>query len=417
MNENRRRMNDLMQTRTGFLDAAQAAYDAGNNETYIAEMARVTNMNSDIERLKTLIAEEERMPAAAPTPNETRDAMEERMNLLLRGEPVTYDAAAVRAAIFGGTPTASFTLANGDIVKPTGGGTDIRGGDSRMSSIIDQVTVTDLTGLGAYDEPYVLSELTANAQAVAAAAGTLRAASEPSFGVAQIKPYEVNVTSYFDRNLSRLTPAAYDAKIFNMAMRALRRRIISLIYNGDGQATPEFFGIKTAKNKKGDAIYQTQTVNAIDENMLDTLVFAYGGDEELGSAAQLYLKKQDLKALGALRGTNEKRRLFSIATALGNANSGTITDGGLIVPYSLASDLTALSETTPGALDVQTMLFGDPKNFELGLFGGFTIRIDEIFKAGERLNTILGDAMVGGNLIVDKGYVVASVPKASTPKV
>ena len=28
--------------------------------------------------------------------------------------------------------------------------------------------------------------------------------------------------------------------------------------------------------------------------------------------------------------------------------------------------------------------------------------------------TILGDAMVGGNLIVDKGFVVATMPKAST---
>lgn len=28
--------------------------------------------------------------------------------------------------------------------------------------------------------------------------------------------------------------------------------------------------------------------------------------------------------------------------------------------------------------------------------------------------TILGDAMVGGNLIVDKGFVVATLPKSST---
>ena len=33
-------------------------------------------------------------------------------------------------------------------------------------------------------------------------------------------------------------------------------------------------------------------------------------------------------------------------------------------------------------------------------------------KAVERMVTILGDAMVGGNLIVDKGFVIANLPKS-----
>ena len=52
-------------------------------------------------------------------------------------------------------------------------------------------------------------------------------------------------------------------------------------------------------------------------------------------------------------------------------------------------------------------------NYELGLFGGYTVRVDESVKAVERMVAILGDAMVGGNLIVDKGFVVATVPKSS----
>ena len=60
---------------------------------------------------------------------------------------------------------------------------------------------------------------------------------------------------------------------------------------------------------------------------------------------------------------------------------------------------------------VQTMAYGDPMNYELGLFGDYTVRVDESVKAVERMLTVLGDAMVGGNLIVDKGFVVATVPK------
>ena len=57
------------------------------------------------------------------------------------------------------------------------------------------------------------------------------------------------------------------------------------------------------------------------------------------------------------------------------------------------------------------MLYGDPANYELGMFGDFTVRVDESVKAVERMLTILGDAMIGGNLIVDKGFVVATVAK------
>ena len=56
------------------------------------------------------------------------------------------------------------------------------------------------------------------------------------------------------------------------------------------------------------------------------------------------------------------------------------------------------------------MVYGDPMNYELGLFGDYTVRVDESVKAVERMLTILGDAMVGGNLIVDKGFVVATLP-------
>ena len=56
------------------------------------------------------------------------------------------------------------------------------------------------------------------------------------------------------------------------------------------------------------------------------------------------------------------------------------------------------------------MAYGDPMNYELGLFGPYTVRVDESVKAVERMLTILGDAMVGGNLIVDKGFVVATLP-------
>ena len=214
-----------------------------------------------------------------------------------------------------------------------------------------------------------------------------------------------------DRNIARLTPANYYAKVFAMAMRAMRRDTVEMIFNGDGQGTPDMYGIKNAKNVAGSAIFASLNVEEVGPDLLTDLMFAYGGDEELGGNCRLYLNKKDLQALGKLRGTNEKRRLFDIVPDAGNPNTGIIREGGTIVPYSISSKLTALSASTAGSSDIQTMVYGDPMNYELGLFGDYTVRVDESVKAVERMLTILGDAMVGGNLIVDKGFVVATLPK------
>lgn len=405
----RRKMNDLMAKRAGMLADAEAAYKSGDHDAYTAKMTAIGNINKEIAEVKALIDEQDRQfMAKAPDAREEAEKAQERGAALLKGGEVKFSAAEVRKAV---------TLATGTLVEPTGVGSDVRdiiGG--AVSSIVDQVSVADLTGMGAYQEPYVISELTANANTVASKAGTSRPAStDPTFGVAEIKPYELTVTSFVDRNLSRLTPANYYAKIYNMAMRAMRRKLAALIVNGDGETTHVMYGIKNAVNKAGTPIYSTANVSAVDVNLLDNLYFAYGTDDALAPNARLLLTKSDLKAIGQLRGTNEKQRLFSIEPDMGNPNTGIIRDGGVVIPYTICSDLTSLSgatASTSGA--IQTMCYGSPANYLLGLFGDFTIRVDESFKAQERLLTILGDAFVGGNLVADKGFVVATVPKSGS---
>lgn len=405
----RRKMNDLMAKRAGMLADAEAAYKSGDHDAYTAKMTAVGNINEEIAEVKALIDEQDRQfLAKAPDAQEEAEKAAERGNALLKGGEVKFSADEVRKAV---------TLATGTLVEPTGVGSDVRdiiGG--AVSSIVDQVSVADLTGMGAYQEPYVISELTANANTVASKAGASRAAStDPTFGVAEIKPYELTVTSFVDRNLARLTPANYYAKIYNMAMRAMRRKLATLIVNGDGETTHVMYGIKNAVNKAGTPIYSTANVSAVDVNLLDNLYFAYGTDDALAPNARLLLTKSDLKAIGQLRGTNEKQRLFTIEPDMGNPNTGIIRDGGVVIPYTICSDLTSLSgatASTSGA--IQTMCYGSPANYLLGLFGDFTIRVDESFKAQERLLTILGDAFVGGNLVADKGFVVATVPKSGS---
>lgn len=406
----RQKLIDLANQRTQALSRAEAAMAANRQTDYDAAMAEVDNLNKEIERVQALIREQERqIDARQPTPAEVRDMAGDRGEALRRGEAVTFTVDEVRRAV----RNESVTLATGTLVQPTGAGTNIRDPlGNVVSSIVDQVYVQDLTGMGSYIEPYVITETEASAGKVTTLAGKLRSGgTDPTFGLAEIRPYEMTVTQYVDRNISRLSPANYFEKIRGMSMRAMRRKLAGFIANGDGQEVPDMYGIKTAKNKAGEVIYATENVTAVDETLLDTLIFAYGSDEALGGNARLYLTKKDLKAIGMIR-NSDKQRVFRIRYDGGNPNTGTIEDGGVIVPYTILSALTSLSASTAGEQDIQTLLYGDPINYELGLFGGFTVRVDESYKAGERMLTILGDAMVGGNLIVHKGFVVATLAKS-----
>ena len=413
----RRKLTEKLQERTALLEKAEGLLQEGNREEYRTQMDAVKAMNGEIEEIKSLIQEQDRkFMEKAPDLAEERDKAAERGNLLMKGQEVKFSALEVSKALFLSQHAAekSVTLATGTLAQPTWAGTNIRDPlGSGVGAIIDQVYVQDLTGMSSYLEPYVISEFDASGADVATAAGTARTASgDPTFGVSKISPYELTTTSYVDRNISRLTPANYYAKVYAMAFRAMRRDTVKMIFNGDGQSTPDMYGIKNAKNMAGNPIFATVNVAEVGPDLLTDLMFAYGGDEELGGNCRLYLNKKDLQALGKLRGTNEKRRLFDIVPDAGNPNTGTIRDGGIIVPYSISSKLTALSASTAGASDIQAMVYGDPTNYELGLFGDYTVRVDESVKAVERMLTILGDAMVGGNLVVDKGFVVATLPKS-----
>ena len=374
----RRRLIELKSQRTTLLENAEALLKEGKQAEYRAEMEKVGNMNGEISDVEKLLEEQDRkFMERGKDPAEERDKALERAEILRKGGEVKFSARETMRDVY--QASKQVTLATGSIVQPTGAGSDIRDPLGNMvCSVVDEVYVQDLTGMGAYLEPYVISEIDAKGGKVSTNAGKARTAStDPTFGVAKIAPYELNVTSFVDRNINRLSPASYYEKIHGMAMRAMKRQIAAMIFNGDGQSSPDMFGVKNAKNVAGGTIFKKLENATLDENLLTELFFAYGGDETLGANAKLYLNKKDLLAIGKLR-NGDKERIFKI-----------------------------IPEDGAGAT-IQTMVYGDPMNYELGLFGDYTIRVDESVKAVERMYAILGDVMVGGNLIVDKGFVVAT---------
>ena len=389
----KRRLIALAADRKAALDAAEAALNAGKQEEYKSQMEKAANILTEINQVKDLVAEQERqILTAQPSAAETRDMMSERGNDLLNRRSVKLSSAEVMREL------RNAVTITGALVQPTGADSQIHGEGAPITSILDMVQVQDLSGLGGgYEVPYLISEFDATLGNLTTNSGQARANSaDPTFGISVIKPVELTTTSYVDRNLAKITPANYYERVHQMAIRALRRKAAALIVNGDGNNTPAMYGIKNATNKAGSTIIKTGTYAAIDVNTLDELYFAYGANTEMAGSAVLQLTKADLKAIGQLRGTNEKRRLFEI-TPQGNGNTGMISDGGVQIPYVLEPDLSA-----------GELLYGNPMHYLLGLFGDYEIRIDESVKAIERMHTILGDAAIGGNVVEHQGFVYYS---------
>lgn len=390
----RARLNDLKSQRATILENAEKELTAGNLTEHKSLMAKAQAMNPEIENLDALVKEYDRYDIAhAPKFGNDAKDMQEMGKMLIAGERVGFATDLVKQALVSNAATTF----SGDLVAPTGGSSQINDGhNAQVSGLIDMIRVETFDGLAGWEEPYLKEIQTATHGKTDIVGGTARADSSPQWCKAKLLAHEVQTTSFVDRNISKLSPAAYAQKAQGYALVALRREINKLIINGDGSDSPEFFGFINAKNTKGENIFDTSSVNAVDEDALRSMVFGYGGPEELSPNARLILDKVNLDALGKIKiGADDKRSLFDISLT---GNSGTIKSGGLIVPYTIAS-----------AIGSKTLAYGDPMAYMLALFGSYTIRVDESVKSVERMIAILGDVLAGGNLVADKGMLIASL--------
>lgn len=324
------------------------------------------------------------------------DEAEKRAKGLVESGKMTIDGAEARSILLG----------TGSIAKPTKA-SGINDAQNTVSSIIDQVRVEDATGMGEDKEAYVKTIQNAGM----GKDGEASTPSDPVFRTAAIKPFLIDTLTYVSREIRKQTSVKYAEKVQECAMQALRTKAAKLIVSGNGSTEP--YGIINAVNTEtpAEAIYDTLTVDAaeINETTLRKIVFAYGGNENIGSNAVLYLNKNDLIAFGDVRGTNEKKAVYEIIPSGSNPNTGIIKDGGLSVPYCINSECTALSKATKGSTPIKTMVYGDPKNYKLDLFGDYEVRVSEDYKFGERMLAVLGEVMLGGNITVDKGFVVVTL--------
>lgn len=274
-----------------------------------------------------------------------------------------------------GTMEMKALLSTGQIATPTAVG-GVNGLAEIGVGIVDDVKAVALTGNGSYKVAYKAT----NAAAAAVTDGQPISSTEPTFGVVTINPAEWGTLDTISNQVKKVSPLAYEAEVENSAVIALRE-----------YASDKIIAAVQASDLKGTI------TQAIDKDYLTGLLLSYTSIPGKGEVV-LYLNQTDLKALGAVRGTNEKRRLFDITFDQGTTKSGVISENGMACKFRVIDKLTT-----------GTQLFGQPKTIEMPMWDGYKIDTDEGGKYFEaNMIAVRGLQTANADLCAKNGMYVVS---------
>lgn len=295
---------------------------------------------------------------------------------------------------------AAVTTGTNGVVGPTGvGGINDASGNT-VSDFIDLMKITDATGMAAYKVAYMAADGVAGTRSEGVAPGE----SNPTFGAVELKPQLKGIISYISREIRKQSPLQYEQKVNESVRRALRRILSQLAISKIMASTLNTTHAVTGAS--GSALFTP--------NLLSDIILAYGGDEGVDGTAVLVLPKADLKAFAAVRGKNEYLPVYSIVPDAANPSMGVIKDNnGLSCRYCLNANVPALSTATLSSTATKGLLYGNPQCAEMALWGGVDVNVNDGYKFGEGLLTIMGEVTADADVTVPHGFVMVSATKSA----
>ena len=257
-----------------------------------------------------------------------------------------------------------------------------------VSELVDRVHTINLQGGETYTKSYVKSY----GEAGTTEEGASYTETEPHYGYVTIPKVKVTAYTEITEELEKLPAINYQAEVIKNINISLRKKISQQIIKGDG-TTNNFTGIFS---DKADALKDQADleISAIDENTLDDIVFAYGGDEAIENGACLIINKNDLRAFAKLR-TKEGRKVHNIDYV-----NQTI-DG---IPYVLNGNCSALSDPSTG-VGTYCIAYGSLFNYEVPIFSNVEIGKSTDYKFKDGIICYKASVFTGGNAVGYKGFV------------
>lgn len=284
----------------------------------------------------------------------------------------------------------SVTLESKTVVVPKHVSSDIKPTFNQISSIIDLVDTKYFPNGESYTQSFVKNI----PEAGVTAEGKPYKDVEPEFDSVDI--VKATVTAYAEnpKQVSVLPLADYEKEIMDSVTKSMRMYITREIIRGAGGVN-KLTGIFNAPEKvipKESDI----SISAIDEDTLDTIIFSYGGDEDVEGVAALILSKTDLMNFSKVRDKN-KQKVYNIELA---GNTGYINK----IPFVINSACGVLSNAATAA-ETYCMAYGNLENYQLAVFSDIKVERSTDYKFKEGVIAHRGDVYIGGNVAKWKGFV------------
>lgn len=275
-----------------------------------------------------------------------------------------------------------------------------------VSALVDRVNSIQLDGGDSYsvafEKGYGEGDYTAE--------GADYSETEPK--VDYVETGRAKITAYTEvtDELTKLPNIDYQALVVKRVRDAIRKKLGGQIIAGAGTSNT-IKGIYNADTK----VLPTSDgadieIGVIDEDTLNTVVFAYGGDEAIEDEQVLILSKKDVEAFSKVKDTTG-RFVYRITR---NGQTGRIgyAQGGVDVPFVINSACKALSDDATGEGNF-TMVYGALSSFELPVFSALEIKESRDYKFKQGIIAYRGDVIVGGTVSKYKGFVRIKKAKAS----
>ena len=281
------------------------------------------------------------------------------------------------------------TVDSGDLILPKHDSPNIKGTFNQISSLIDRVNHVPLPGGESYETPYEIQH----------GEGNYTEEGEPyhdidvDFGYAKISKTKVTAYTELTEEVEKLPRAQYAQRVVNAVRQALRKKITKEILNGRGPEHEEFVGIfsdkATAINPATDL-----EINEINEDTLDEIIYAFGGDEDVEDEFTLILHKDTLRQFDKVR-YPDGRKVYEIVH---NGNIGTING----VNYIINSGAKSFNLAGEGEY---VMAYGPLSNYELAVFSPTEVKRSDDYKFKEGMVAHRGSVFSGGNVVAHNGFL------------
>ncbi len=247
-----------------------------------------------------------------------------------------------------------------------------------ISSLYEKLNFISLDGGESYTVPFEKNYPTGGTTAEGAA----YADGNIAFDYVTIGRQKITVYFEISEEVLKLPAADYEACVNAELDKALRRKIVSLVVNGDG--TNGFSGIlSTDENAvKCIPIATDKEVSALDGTFLRDVALSYGYNEDTATEETLVLNKVDLATLGKIAG---KKNEFAYNLSL---RDHTIDN----IPYIISKDVSKFVTTSAAYFG----FYGDPHTYTVAVYSPVEIAKSTESKFKEGMIAYKASVFVGG---------------------